>query len=295
MNIHYSIAGWHVASAAALPALPVAPDGRPEIVVEMVEAKPQIAVPIASDAHWAVGPRDWLVRYDAQGYAARVEEGRRVSLWAAGGDLDLIASFLPGPAFAALAYMRGRTPLHGSALALPQGTVIVLGDSGAGKSTLATALAARGHLVVADDLAVPDLSAARPALRPAFPRLRAYHDVLAHFGLEGEPARGGKFRLPVPAGLEDSPRPIAAIVVLGPRQKGAGRLERLAYRAAAPALLRHRWAPQCALWYGVQECSFRDCARLAEAVPVFAAQAPDGFDRLDEFCARLEEGVARGA
>ena len=290
MSRYFSIAGWTVEAPFDLPALPAA-GGPADVTISITPDRPDIADPRFSDEGWVVGAREWLVRvWDQQ--AILVRDGRAISLWAAdGAPPDLVRPFLPGPAFAVVSYLRGRTPLHGAAIEVAGQAILVLGRSGAGKSTLATALVAAGHVPLADDLCLPAIGNGRPLLHPVFPRLRAYPATLDAFGLEGEPMPDGKRRLRLPEGLVPGGRPIAAVLILDEARGSAGHIRRLRGSEAIQAVMRQRWAPQCAGWYGCGASSFRDIGGLAAGAGVFAVSTPDGLDRLPVFCYQLTAAV----
>lgn len=293
MTRYFSVAGWLVASEVDLPALPAA-GGPAEVTIAHVPDRPAIDQPILTDEGWAVGAREWLVRvWDEQ--VIKVEDGRAITLWdASGAKADRVQLFLPGAAFAVTTYLRGKTPLHGAAIEIAGSAMLLLGASGAGKSTLAAALTAAGYLALADDLCVPMSESGRPLLHPVFPRLRGYPDTLDAFGLCGEPLPDGKRRLPLPESLTAGARPIGGIVVLDERRGSEGRIRRLRGTEAIEAVMRQRWAPQCAGWYGCQASSFRDIGALAAGAGIFAVSTPQGFGRLPAFCDRLIDAVMAG-
>jgi hypothetical protein len=104
---------------------------------------------------------------------------------APGADDDLLRLHILGPALAHLLQERGLAVLHGSAVRIAGKAALFLGPSGAGKSTLACALEARGHELLADDLAPLGEGPSGPVLVPAVRRLKLRSDSLRWFGLEG--------------------------------------------------------------------------------------------------------------
>ena len=81
-------------------------------------------------------------------------------------------ALLAGPVLGGLLRRRGTTSLHGCAIAIGDGAIVVVGARGAGKSTLAAALAQRGHAVLADDVAALDEHQGGWTVHPGYPRLR---------------------------------------------------------------------------------------------------------------------------
>ena len=92
--------------------------------------------------------------------------------------VDLIISRV----FTVLFYQRGLLALHASAVAMPDGLVVICGPSGAGKSTLAAVLAGRGHPLVADDMLVVARSGGRFTGSPAALGLKLSPASLAAIG-----------------------------------------------------------------------------------------------------------------
>lgn len=287
MRRSYSVGGWHVRSQFALPALECQAAGEPDIEIRQVGDRPRIAAPMETGENWAVGARQWLV-WSGDNLCAYAEDGCRIDLWADGLPIEYTLEILPSAAFAAICYQRGKTPLHASAIAIGNAAILVMGQSGAGKSSTAAALLARGHRLLADDIALAACRGNGAFIAPVFPRLRAFPDVLDHFGLGGEMLADGKRRLAAAPGLTPAPVALAGVVVLGPRSAAPGKLEKLNGLAALQLLLDNRFAPQCAPWYGTERANFQDCSQLVRRVPVYAASAPDGFAHLPDFCARLE-------
>lgn len=78
---------------------------------------------------------------------------------------------LLGPVLALTLHANGHLILHASAVALPTGGVVFMGDKGAGKSTTAAMLLSRGHLLLADDI-VLITSANEPLIVPGFGQMK---------------------------------------------------------------------------------------------------------------------------
>ena len=69
-------------------------------------------------------------------------------------DFQIIKTWLYGTVMAYVLQYHGYLVLHGSAVLINDGAVIISGESGAGKSTIASALSQKGHPFITDDLAV---------------------------------------------------------------------------------------------------------------------------------------------
>ncbi len=155
----------------------------------------------------------------------------------------------------------GDLVLHASAVLLPEGAVLFCGPSGRGKSTLALLLSRAGYRVLAEDGVVVDLTATGPVAWPGPHGIRTV-------GAAGEMKRVE----PVPPGLRaTSPAPVLAVVSLAPRGPDGPQVERLDPVTAARALIGSAIVIPGAAFAR----AFGQCARLAEAVPVYRASMPD--------------------
>jgi len=111
---------------------------------------------------------------------------------------------------------RGLLPLHAAAVEIGGRAVVVGAPGRHGKTTLAAACAAAGLRVLAEDLAVLDLTAG-PALLPGPAMLRLRHDVAANLGpLPGTVLGRDDDRVHVALDHvgDASPVPLSAIVLL---------------------------------------------------------------------------------
>lgn len=127
-------------------------------------------------------------RLDVPGVASFDISAARITVRPeAGIDDSSVRAFLFGSAIGALLHLRTTLVLHGSAVQLPDGTAAVFcGMSTAGKSTLAAALAQRGHLLLADDLAAVRIDEAGQAwCLPGLARSKLWSDALDTLGMSG--------------------------------------------------------------------------------------------------------------
>jgi hypothetical protein len=85
-------------------------------------------------------------------------------------------------------YLAGSLSLHGSAVGLPFGSVVLVGDCGAGKSTTGMALVERcGGNFLADDIVPIDWDGSVPFVSPVDDCFWLTRDASAWFGLEDSP------------------------------------------------------------------------------------------------------------
>ena len=130
----------------------------------------------------------------------------------------------------------GLEPMHGSAVALDTGALLLLGASGSGKSTLASRLAGMGWRFLADDASAIDASG----------RLWPGPPLLARRA-KGEPwpvvgPHGAKTVVRLPGHRPDPIRP-SAVAVLAPQPGGSHEVRSVDSSAAIKALLGHVRAP----------------------------------------------------
>lgn len=198
----------------------------------------------------------------------RVRSGEIVVDPAPGVDERALRVSVLGPALAIALHQRGALVLHGSSVLVGGGAVAIVGASGHGKSTLATALADRGHPLLADDITAIDLGPP-PRVRAGIPRVKLWPDAVLALGRD--PAALPLVReeltkrdLAVP--VADHAAPLARVLVLEPGAEVG--LRRLRPVEATYSLLRTSYVAP-ALHGDDAKAQFTACAGLARIVPVF--------------------------
>lgn len=204
--------------------------------------------------------------------------------------------FILGPALAALLHQRGLLVLHASAVTVNGGTVAFLGGSGWGKSTLATALYARGHSVVADDVTAVQVDGGSPTVLPGFPQLKLWPEAAAASGYIPEALprlhpRLEKRAFCVTRRFSQSPLPLRRIYVLaeGTHQE----VEPLRPQEALVELVRHSYTARLLESTGTAASHFLQCARLANRVPICRLKRPRSLAALPDLARLVEEDIAR--
>jgi hypothetical protein len=205
--------------------------------------------------------------------------------------------FLLGTVLGILCHQRGITPLHASAIDVPDGCATFVGESGAGKSTLVAALAARGHEVIADDvcfLEVNDKGAAQAW--PGVNRLRLWEDAMAALGCDRPGVeviwRGwDKYLVPVPPPRNPTaPRRLRRVYQLKAASNGdIARVTMLNGAAAVEVLMQNIYRLELAEHMGFKPAAFTVCAAVARDVPVFQFSRPMRFDALRAGVELLED------
>ncbi|MFI5108153.1 MAG: hypothetical protein ACHP78_04830 [Terriglobales bacterium] len=196
------------------------------------------------------------------------------SFWPEPVDFDDVLTYLAGPAFGYLLFVRGVTLLHASAVAVGDKAVALLGPGGAGKSTTAAAFALSKFPVLTDDIvAVRELNG-EFLVQPAYLRLCLWPDsVEALYGspealprlAESWEKRG--LELGGGCQFEERALPLAAVYVLGERisPRPSGTISRLAPREFLINLVGNSYANRLPNHTRAQE--FDALARLVNRVP----------------------------
>lgn len=207
------------------------------------------------------------------------------------------AAYLLGPIIGAVLRMRGIICLHGSAVAINDRAVALVGVSGAGKSTTAAAFAKLGYPILSDDiLALTDRQDGF-MVRPAYPRVRLWPAAAA--GLFGSadmlprmtPNWNKRFLGLNGPGyqFQSEPLELAAVYFLGPRVAlgSVGPIvENIRPTDALMALLSDSYAANY-LHKPFRAHEFELLSRLVQFVPCRRISAVDDFTRIEEFCDRI--------
>ena len=196
------------------------------------------------------------------------------SFWPEHLDVDDVLTYLAGPIFGCLLFVRGITLLHASAVAVGDKAIALLGPKGAGKSTTAAAFAISKFPVLADDIVAVREHNGEFMVQPAYLRLCLWPDsVEALYGspealprlAESWEKRG--LELGGDCQFEERALPLAAVYVLGERisPRPCGTISRLAPREFLINLVGNTYANRLPNHMRAQE--FDALARLVNRVP----------------------------
>ncbi|MFN8512769.1 MAG: hypothetical protein U0232_02535 [Thermomicrobiales bacterium] len=279
----YRAYGLTIRSDLALPELASGGEGvGADVVVRFGAVAEEEAVPRVGNTTVRIVPEGMQLAYPEVGRFL-VREGREVvvALRPGADERDVRLSLL-GPVLAVLLHQRGLLVLHGSAVALGDGAVGLLGHAGAGKSTLAGAFLAAGYRPLADDLTVVDLTGPTPTALPGFPQLKLWPQSVTALGGNPEtlPALGARVEKRarrLAAGFAPEPLPLRRLYVIADGERVAS--EPLAGQEALVELVRHSF---CAVLLpaGGQGEHFRQCAALLRMVPLSRLARPKEFAAL---------------
>lgn len=286
----YIAFGLGIASALPLPELP-AGDGRADVQIHRSAPLGRDSLAVGDDTETMVAPNEWRLVYDDVGVVT-VRDGRSIELAPLRGvSRRTVRLTLLGPAMAVLLHQRGFLVLHASVVEIEGRAVAFLGDSGSGKSTLAAALHARGHRLVADDMAALRIGPNGPEVHTGFPQFKLWPDALTALGQDAarlervEPGLQKRAHRVRDGFAERAVLPLARFHVIeeGPSVK----LTRLRLHDAFLALVRHA--------YGIQRLDgvsggehFKWRSEIVQRVPGYLLSRPWDFTMLEPVMTCIE-------
>lgn len=197
----------------------------------------------------------------------------RVTVDAAGDDLELLEHRIASSAICTLLAMRDDLVLHASAVATTDGAIVFCGPSRRGKSTLARTLGGLGHPLLAEDGIAVSLEGDGPTAYPGARGVRLRRP-LAETSVELAPDPGPE---------EPGPSPVRAVVLL--RERG----ESLTLEPLEPARALALLTPNL-VHSGSRKAiaaAFGRLARLLRSVPALGAALPDDLDGLPAAARKL--------
>ena len=238
---------------------------------------------------WNARPGVALLR--VPGIARYLATPEEVVVQPCGGCEDDIVTFLIGPVVTALLQLRGVMTLRAAAVQVRAGAVVLLGASGSGKSVLARALVTRGHGLFTDHLTALTLPAPnhRPAVQPAYPRMRLWEDSLPAAS-RGPPVRRGLAKYWCEAArFAAVPRPVDAVFLLQSHNQAEFAVDRLPANRAFWELQAHTSCRRLVRALGQREAHYRAVLTLAQHAPLFQVRRPEHPFQVEELCDRVLE------
>jgi hypothetical protein len=274
----YRVHGLVLASEIELPelaALEIALDAVPDVHIRLgAVTRPDGAAPATLDVMARTDGAAVVEVPDVARYLAK--DGREIVVAPAGkAHPGLVRTFLLGWAMTLICHQRDLLTLHASAVAFGDQVVAFAGDRGAGKSTLAAHCVEAGGKLVADDLLGVSITDDGVRAHPGVPHLSLWRHAFEalNWSTEGRTPiywREDKFLVPVASPIEGDTLPLARVYVLVQDESASEAVcESLAGAAAATALIvnTHGWIKSVDV-VGRRPGHFKDCARLANRVPV---------------------------
>jgi hypothetical protein len=250
------------------------------------------------------------IRSVGSGYLLCYAEGARFLVSASGCDVDAwwdesltdvdAADYLLGGVLAFITRLRGRLPVHASAVVIEEQAILFAGAAGAGKSSVAAAFAVLGYPVLSDDVVVIDEANGGVVAYPSRARLSLWADSAASlFATRSLPAHSrvyAKRRLDlVEHGyrFHERPVPVGAICVLAARSASSHgpTMRALRPRAALMNLVSQTYGNYL-LDASMRAREFDVLGRLAETVCVNELSLSADLDGLVSDCRSLADRLA---
>lgn len=221
--------------------------------------------------------------------------------------LSDVTSTMLGSVLSCTMRLRGELCLHASVMKVGEQAIAIIGHKSAGKSTTATALALRGHAIVADDIAVLTESSFHNTVmvQPGYPALRLWpQSVNALLGEDSELPRVFElsekryFHANESNGFKpefhNKPLPLAAIYVLGERSSEQIEPEILAIdpKKAVMLLMAHRSANFLEIDKDHHCRELNKLTQVAANIPLRQVIRSNNLDAIKTLCACIEDDVA---
>lgn len=278
-------------------ALPETPAGEnpPDVVIEyaaVASEPPPESTRVAAFAAASSGDF-WLEVPPLARY--RVLEGRRILVDPRpNANPSGLRLFALGSCLGALLHQRGMLVLHGCAIGLDSGCMIVAGHTGAGKSTVAAAFMQRGHRVLADDVVAVD--AAGKAL-PGVPRIKLWKDSADQLGIDTarlNRIRPSMAKYDVPLGERYFPAPLGIrwIYILTTHPAADCRIEPLSGRAAFQPVFNEIYRLRYVKPFGMLESHMQRCSELVANSQVARVYRPAANSEPGELAGVLLDAIA---
>lgn len=297
MSFVYSAYGLTIESDLEFPELSPS-QGVADVRVAVGRAPEHLENPVEVGQWFEAKPGAYLLRIP--GVAAfHVTDGRHVLVEPdARAEPVHVRGFL-GTVLTGVLHQRGRLVLHAGAILGHAGAVLIGGFSGGGKSTLLAALAARGHQVLADDVAAIEINRdGQPSVFPGVPRVNLWKDALArlgrsHAGLDQIRSGEEKFAVPVAPLPDGFPKAVRALYVLRTWDQCSVAVEELNGASAFRLICAQTRNVHVVRALGMQTVHFHAAAAMASRICVNRVSRPRQANSLPELVALVEGALGR--
>ncbi len=207
-------------------------------------------------------------------------------------DLSILRAYILGAAMAVILQQRGYLVLHASCVAIQDQAIAFIGASGWGKSTLASALHARGHTLLTDDVLAIDMAGHGPMGIPSFPEVK----LLSDSAIAIDPAATHQSFLHslskkqirrLDQGFSQKPVPLRQLYLLSIAAHNS--IESLPPQLTFTTLLQHSRATKTLSDPTFQVEHFRACSELARRVPMAHLKRRRSLAQLPQVMTLIEE------
>lgn len=222
----FALCGWRVRSALLLPEVQEWGGSDSPVDLEIISgAMPGELGESSPDLPYLQMLKDGSVIFDAIPHARFRVSASRVVVDLPRPDAPDWRALLLGPVLGLICYIRGRVPLHASAVRINGRAVAFAGRSGAGKSTLAATLCARGHEFITDDISPISFDGTTALIHPTYPAMKLDIETLRQCSSEqctllGILRDAGKMQIRWTIGFWSTPLPLDTIYVIEDAQEG---------------------------------------------------------------------------
>jgi len=283
----YSAFGLTILSEVVLPELSPAVTETVDVEIMYGSLGEAYRMPCDETACGVFSPQAFLLRIAgvADYY---VTNGTSVVVQPWSSDLGEVRVYILGLVMGVIIQQRGIMALHGSAVVLNGQAVIFAGISGAGKSTMAAALRNRGHLLLADDVAVITVAkAGQPWVQSGFPQQKLMPDSAEQVGIEAASLTlvsqsWDKYAVPVTVGFESRPMPLKAIYQITAQAEAELSIAPLTGFNKITAIISNTYCYNLLEKVGLKLAHFNMCAGLLKEIPVFSLIRPLGEQSLQD-------------
>ena len=283
--------GLRIESEVRCPGLPTG-SGAPDVIVRYAQVQVPPGAP-GAERTYIVEPGQLRVYWAGVGTFLIRDGGEVLIDPVPGVEESLLRLYLLGPALAVVLHQRRHLVLHASVVLVGNEVVGFLGEKGWGKSTTAAALNARGHALLADDiLAVHRNAQGMPIVQPGPPQFKLWPEsAAASFG--DDPSTLARLHSRIEKRVREAngdgkaqPVPLGRLYLLDRGET----LESIpmARSSALLALIRHSFLSHLMLALGAAGENFKQCAWLAQRIPVHRLQRPKNLNALAEIVRLIE-------
>jgi hypothetical protein len=280
----YSAYGVVVDSEIELPEL-VPTEGETDVTIRLADI-PRIE-------HKATKNEEYVFNADSGSF--RIRNGHEVLAdIPSGANPEGVRVLLLGRVMAFLLRQRGWLPLHASGVAINGQAVLFVGPSGAGKSTMAAAFHARGHIVIADDVAAVRITDGICVAQPGGSRVRLLGDSrILLDGLDLRPEfQLDKHSYDLPGPALPGRMPVKRIYIL--ETGNSFNTAVLSPVLAAALLNRHSFVKARRSEPDVLDAHLRQCAAVAGGAPVHRLVRPNSLSLLSQLVRLIERELLGG-
>lgn len=274
----YIVFGLKVESEIELPELRETKFEKSDVQIQLGKVPRHLNRVFDKGVLYESAPGDLIIKLAAIG-AFRVQNGNLITIKPSiNATNDDIRLFLLGSAFGALLHQRGVLPIHGSAVSIKFGALIISGNSAAGKSTLAESLRLRGFTIIADDISVVTKNTDGCfVLQPGIPHLKLWRDVLDHFksstDLERVRSNIEKYRKKIENPASNS-HLVNQLIFLQTHNKEGFLFEKISGVEKINQLIRSTYRFQYVNGLGQIENHFKIISELASNTPITRIRRP---------------------